>query len=64
MIDTSIDFRDMKSERAIGAAIYHLITNCDYSRNELFISSKGGSIAGDQDNDIAGNTIISKLIEK
>lgn len=45
-IDTSINFRYMKSERTVGAAIKHLLENLDYTRDELFIASKGGYIIG------------------
>lgn len=43
VIDTAINYRYMKAERSIGAALQQLC-NSGYSREEFFISSKGGYI--------------------
>ena len=42
MIDTAINYRYMKAERTVGAAISELVNNYGFMREELFIASKGG----------------------
>ena len=42
MIDTAINYRYMKAERTIGAAILELVNNYGFMREELFVASKGG----------------------
>lgn len=49
-IDTSINFRYMKSERTVGAALKHLFENLEYTRDEIFVASKGGYIIGNINN--------------
>ena len=41
VIDTAINYRYMKSERVVGAALRHLIS-LGYTRDELFLCSKNG----------------------
>ena len=48
MIDTAINYRYMKSERVIGAALRAL----NIPREQLFISSKSGYIPADGDKGI------------
>lgn len=50
VLDTAINYRYMKSERVVGAAVKELI-NIGYSREELFLCSKGGYITEDGDRD-------------
>lgn len=54
MIDTALNYRYMKSERAVGTALRHLINNLCYDRNELFVCSKGGYVIDDADNGVSG----------
>lgn len=42
-IDTAINYRYMKAERTIGAALNYLFRNSGIKRNELFIASKIGN---------------------
>lgn len=42
VLDTSSNYRYMKAERTLGATVAELIKNHGFSRNELFIASKGG----------------------
>jgi diketogulonate reductase-like aldo/keto reductase len=42
----------MKSERVVGCALQYLIKQKNIPRNELFISSKGGFLHEDMDNQI------------
>lgn len=42
VIDTAINYRYMKAERTVGAAISELVNNQGIKREELFIASKGG----------------------
>ena len=44
IIDTAINYRYMKSERSIGAALQYMLNTNTTSREELFICSKGGYI--------------------
>lgn len=46
-IDTSINYRGMKSERDIGIVITRLIEAGEINRNQFVISSKAGIIPGD-----------------
>lgn len=44
VIDTAINYRGQRSERAIGSAIQQLLASGDVSRDELIVCSKGGYI--------------------
>ena len=54
IIDTAINYRYMKSERSIGAALQYMLNTNTTSREELFICSKGGYIPEDSDQGISG----------
>ncbi|KRX10506.1 NADP-dependent oxidoreductase domain [Pseudocohnilembus persalinus] len=64
VIDTAINYRYMKSERSVGAAVRHLVENLEYGRDELFIASKGGYIIDDADNGIPGSVQLEQLIKE
>lgn len=64
VIDTAINYRYMKSERTIAAAIRLLLTHSQISRNELFLCSKAGYIPEDADQGLLSQTLIKKLLEK
>ena len=49
VIDTAINYRGMKSERCVGAALKRLLTSGMVMRDSLFISTKGGFIPADSD---------------
>jgi aryl-alcohol dehydrogenase-like predicted oxidoreductase len=49
VIDTAINYRSQKAERAVGKAIFELIKNGNIERNELFVSSKNGYVTNDGD---------------
>jgi aryl-alcohol dehydrogenase-like predicted oxidoreductase len=44
LIDTALNYRGQRSERAVGAAVRRLTTSGDVSRDELVLCSKGGYI--------------------
>jgi len=44
VIDTALNYRGQRSERAVGAAVRRLTTSGSASRDELFLCSKGGYI--------------------
>jgi len=50
MIDTAINYRYMKSERVVGAAIRYLLEKGIIKRENLIICSKNGFIPEDHDN--------------
>lgn len=63
-IDTSINFRYQKSERVVGAALAYLREYKQISRDELFISTKGGFIPEDADKGIDIQTFTKELLSK
>lgn len=64
IIDTSINYRYMKSERSISAALRYLIETKRTERKQLFICSKGGFVPEDADQGIPGQIYIKNLIDK
>jgi len=48
-IDTAINYRHQRSERAIGQALAALISSGEIRRDELLIASKGGFLSFDQE---------------
>jgi aryl-alcohol dehydrogenase-like predicted oxidoreductase len=62
-IDTAINYRYMKSERTIGAALRYLIDTKAVSRDQVFIASKNGYIPADGDRGLLEEELINKLIE-
>ncbi|KAM3131576.1 hypothetical protein pb186bvf_016360 [Paramecium bursaria] len=60
VIDTAINYRYMKSERVIGAALRYL----NYPREQLFISSKNGYIPADGDRGISEIQLIEQLVQQ
>lgn len=63
MIDTAINYRYMKSERAVGKAISTLCQKYEYDRNEFVISSKIGYVPEDADNGKRCHAFVQHLIE-
>jgi len=49
IIDSAINYRAQKAERSVGNAISQLIDNNDFSREEIFVSSKNGYVTNDGD---------------
>ncbi len=47
VIDSAVNYRHQRSERSIGQAIASLIEQGKLSRDELFVSTKGGFLAAD-----------------
>lgn len=64
VIDTALNYRYMKSERATAAALRYLFQDQKLSREELFVCSKAGFVPEDADQGVPGGTIIKSLIEK
>ena len=48
VIDTAINYRAQRSERAVGTAIHALLASGDATREQLVISSKAGYIPLDK----------------
>ena len=49
VVDTAVNYRAQKSERAIGKALNELIGSEEIKRDEIFISTKNGYITNDAD---------------
>lgn len=49
VIDTAINYRSQKAERAVGKAISELINEGKINRNEIFVSTKNGYVTNDGD---------------
>jgi len=63
VLDTAINYRCQKAERAIGAALRTVVGYGDVSRDELFIASKNGYIPDDSDNGKSAGMLIEELVE-
>ncbi|TFF95964.1 MAG: aldo/keto reductase [Promethearchaeota archaeon] len=61
VIDTSINYRMQKSERAIGKSLKTLEDN-GFNRNQIFISTKAGYIPGDADLGMDPQKFISDIV--
>jgi aryl-alcohol dehydrogenase-like predicted oxidoreductase len=62
VIDSSVNYRGMKSERAVGRALKRLFDENLVSREQLFISTKAGFIPSDSDRSISSRTIAAEWI--
>jgi aryl-alcohol dehydrogenase-like predicted oxidoreductase len=60
----AINYRYMKSERALGKAINSLINKYNYKRDQLIICSKIGFVPEDADNGHRSHYFVSKLVEQ
>lgn len=49
VIDTAINYRAQKAERAVGKAILELVENHTVNRDQIFISTKNGYLTNDAD---------------
>lgn len=63
VLDTAINYRCQKAERAVGAAVKTLIEKHGISRDELFIQSKNGYVPDDSDNGKSGAMLVKELVE-
>lgn len=64
VIDTAINYRCQKAERAIGAAVKTLVEKHGIDRSELFISTKNGYVPDDSDNGKSASMLIQELVEQ
>lgn len=48
VIDTAINYRAQRSERAVGVALRRLFANGEFARDEIVVSTKGGYVPLDQ----------------
>ncbi len=55
VIDTAIDYRHQRSERAIGKALKRLFKESIIQRDEIVIATKGGQLPFDRDLPADGN---------
>ena len=58
VIDTAINYRCQKGERAVGAAIKTLVEKHGIDRSELFISTKNGYVPDDSDNGKSASMLV------
>ena len=63
LIDTAINYRYMKSERAVGKALKTICSKYEYDRNELIICSKVGYVPEDADNGKKSHAFVQNLVE-
>jgi len=63
LIDSAINYRYMKSERAVGKALKTLLYKYEYDRGELIISSKIGYVPEDADNGKRCHSFVQHLVE-
>lgn len=64
IIDTAINYRYMKSEKAIGKALNALVNKYGYDRDELFICSKIGYIPEDAEGGRRSQSFVQELVEE
>jgi len=64
ILDTAINYRYMKSERAVGKALQSLNKKYDYGRNELIVCSKIGYVPEDADNGKRCHSFVQNLVEE
>lgn len=62
IVDTSNNFRYMKSERTVGAALRYLMKEKYLQREEVIIATKGGFIAEDADLGVTHEQIVKNLL--
>ena len=63
LIDTAINYRYMKSERAVGKALKTICSKYEYDRNELIICSKIGYVPEDADIGKKSHAFVQHLVE-
>jgi len=63
VLDSAINYRCQKAERAIGAALWTAINKYGVNRDEIFICSKNGYIPDDADHGKSKDMLIAELIE-
>jgi aryl-alcohol dehydrogenase-like predicted oxidoreductase len=63
VVDTAINYRCQKAERAVGAALWTAINKYDLQRDEVFVCSKNGYIPDDADFGKSKDMLIEELIE-
>jgi len=64
LIDTAINYRYMKSERAVGKALKTLCSKYDYDRSELIICSKVGYVPEDAESGKKSHAFVQHLVEE
>ena len=64
VIDTSINYRYMKSEKVIGKVLNSLVHKYKYSRDEFIVCSKVGFVPEDSDNGKRSHFFVEELVEK
>jgi len=63
-IDTAPNYRYTKSERTVGRVLTSLDNKYGISRNQLFISTKGGLVAEDAERMVSRSNEINRMITK
>jgi hypothetical protein len=64
LIDTAINYRYMKSEKAIGKALNALVNKYGYKREEFFICSKIGYVPEDAEGGRRSQSFVQDLVEE
>lgn len=52
VLDTAINYRSQKAERALGTAVARMVDDGEISRDQMFVSTKGGYVTNDADIDL------------
>jgi aryl-alcohol dehydrogenase-like predicted oxidoreductase len=60
VVDTALNYRHMRSERAVGRALAQIVEG-GVPREEIFLSSKVGLVANDMETGVKGAEIIAFL---
>lgn len=63
VLDTAINYRCQKAERALGAALRTLVHKHKVNREGIFVCSKNGYIPDDADNGVSKDMLIQQLVE-
>lgn len=64
VLDTAINYRCQRAERALGAALRTLIHKHGISRDEIFVCSKNGYIPHDADSGKSASILVAELVEE
>jgi diketogulonate reductase-like aldo/keto reductase len=64
VLDTAINYRCQKAERALGAALWTLTQKHGLNRDQIFVCSKNGYIPDDADQGKSATMLVQELVEQ
>lgn len=64
VVDTAINYRCQKAERAVGAALRVLVQKYGIEREEIFLCTKNGYIPDDADIGAPASILVQNLIDQ